>query len=271
MNEIPDTKKAQVREYFSDASLPDFGVDSRFFPAMGKRLVELSGISPGSKVLDVAAGRGASLFPAAEQAGETGEAIGIDIAEGMVKATAIEISQRKIRNASIRLMDAEQLQFESGYFDRVLCGFALFFLPRLDKALAEFCRVLKPGGISAASTFGQEDEELQWYEVLLEKYGISRQIPVTQALDDPKDLESAFAEAGFASVQIVEEQFDSEYRDEEDWWSHLWSTADRAALEEITEKDRADLRKEAFAKIQANRRAGAIHVPYHVLFTLASK
>ena len=193
---------------------------------MGQRLVELSVIPPGHKVLDVVAGRGASLFPAAEQAGETGDVIGIDLAEGMVLATQKEIGQRKIPSASIRLMDAEQLQFESGYFDRVICGFALFFMPRLVKALAEFYRVLKPGGISAASTFGREDEQFEWYEELLSKYGMAREIPTTQSLNDPKDLQSAFSKAGFSNIQVVDERFDSEYEDEEDWWSHLWSTAD---------------------------------------------
>jgi hypothetical protein len=43
MDERPESKKNQVRKYFSNVSLPDFGVDARFFPAMGKRLVELSG------------------------------------------------------------------------------------------------------------------------------------------------------------------------------------------------------------------------------------
>lgn len=271
MDERPKSKKDQVREYFSDISLPDFGVDSRFFPVMGKRLVELSGISSGSRVLDVAAGRGASLFPAAEQAGEIGEVIGIDLADGMVMETAKEIGQRKIQSASIRLMDAEQLEFESEYFDRVLCGFALFFMPRLDKALAEFHRVLKPGGTSAVSTFGKEDEQFEWYEELLVKYGISRQVPVTQSLDDPAELQSAFSEAGFSSIQIVEERFDSEYGAEEDWWSHLWSTADRIALEAMRGESRRALRDEAFAEIQVFERDGKIHVPYHVLFTLATK
>lgn len=271
MDERSKAKKNQVRDYFSDVSLPDFGVDTRFFPAMGKRLVDLSVISPGHKVLDVAAGRGASLFPAAERAGETGEVIGIDLAEGMVLATEKEIGQRKILNASIRLMDAEQLQFDSGHFDRVLCGFALFFMPRLEKALAEFYRVLRRGGKSVVSTFGKEDEQLEWYEELLVKYGISREIPATQSLDDPDDLQSAFSDAGFSGIRIVQERFDSEYEDEEDWWSRLWSTADRIALETLNRERQKALRDEAFAEVQAFERDGKIHIPYHVLFTLAAK
>lgn len=32
-------KKNEVKEYFSDASMPDFGVDARFFPSAGQRLI----------------------------------------------------------------------------------------------------------------------------------------------------------------------------------------------------------------------------------------
>ncbi len=61
-------------------------------------------------------------------------------------------------NADVRLMDAEQLAFQDAFFDRVLCGFALFFFPDLDRALGEFYRVLKPGGYLAATTWGATDE-----------------------------------------------------------------------------------------------------------------
>jgi SAM-dependent methyltransferase len=168
-------------------------------------------------------------------------------------------------------MDAEQLEFQSGYFDRVLCGFALFFLPRLEDALAEFHRVLRPGGACAASTFGKDDEQFRWYEALLAKYGISRQVPVARQLDNPGELHSAFFEAGFSDIRVVEERFDCEYTDEEDWWSHLWSTADRAALESLSEANLRALRKDALAGIRTLERDGKIRVPYHVLFTLAAK
>jgi len=54
-----------------------------------------------------------------------------------------EISQRGLANAQIRQMDAEHLDFPESSFEVVLCGFALFFFPQLDRALAEFGRVLK--------------------------------------------------------------------------------------------------------------------------------
>ncbi|MBI4192001.1 MAG: methyltransferase domain-containing protein [Betaproteobacteria bacterium] len=58
---------------------------------MGERLVELAQLAPGTSVLDVAAGRGAVLFPAAKRVGARGHVIGIDLSSDMVRETAAEI------------------------------------------------------------------------------------------------------------------------------------------------------------------------------------
>ena len=60
-------------------------------------------------MLDVAAGRGALLFPAAARVGPTGHVTGIDFAPNMVRETAKEIENRNPRNAEIGQMDAEQM------------------------------------------------------------------------------------------------------------------------------------------------------------------
>jgi ubiquinone/menaquinone biosynthesis C-methylase UbiE len=81
----------------------------------------------------VATGRGAVLFPAAERVGTTGDAVGVDLAEGMVQA-ANEEAERRGWGPRVRAMDAEQLDFPDAAFDRVLCGFGIMFFPHLDQA-----------------------------------------------------------------------------------------------------------------------------------------
>src|SRR5688572_1828294 len=111
----------------------------------GQRLVHRAGLRKGMKVLDVACGRGAVLIPAAEAVGRGGLTVGIDLAVEMIDQTYVEVRQRDLDQAIMFHMDAEALDFDSDTFDVVLCGFGLFFFPHLEKALAEFMRVLKPG------------------------------------------------------------------------------------------------------------------------------
>ena len=59
----------------------------RYFPIFGQWLVDTAQIPEGSTVLDVACGRGAVLFPAAQLVGPNGKVIGIDLAEGMARGS----------------------------------------------------------------------------------------------------------------------------------------------------------------------------------------
>jgi len=263
--------KDEIREYFDDASLPDFGVDARFFPSVGERLVEFAGIDAGMKVLDIAAGRGASLFPAAEIIGMEGEIVGIDLAEGMVHATKEEIEIRGITNASILVMDAEQLEFENESFDAVLCGFALFFFPELGVGMNEFIRVLEPGGVLAATTFGRMNGPLHWYEPLFDKYGLTREIPGFEGLDYLDAIEMAYTNSGFRNINSSSESFDAQYIDEHDWWSHLLNTADRKPLESLDNKQFDSLKTEAIQEITKLKTEHGILVPYNVLLSMGEK
>src|SRR5262245_58270894 len=129
----------------------------RYFPIFGEWLVETAKIPEGAKVLDVACGRGAVLFPAAERVGPSGQVIGIDLAEGMARETQTEIQRRGLKQAKARQMDAEHLTFPDSSFDVVLCGFSLQFFPNLHQALSEFRRVLKSGGHIAVTTWASDD------------------------------------------------------------------------------------------------------------------
>lgn len=71
-------RKRQVAGLFDRASGTFDQVGPRFFSYFGRRLVEIAQIPSGSRVLDVATGRGALLFPAADSVGPHGQVTGID-------------------------------------------------------------------------------------------------------------------------------------------------------------------------------------------------
>jgi len=83
VNLDPQDKKDTLRGVFTRSASSYERI--RYFPIFGEWLVETAQIPEGAKVLDVACGRGAVLFPAAERVGYSGRVIGIDLAEGMAR------------------------------------------------------------------------------------------------------------------------------------------------------------------------------------------
>ena len=79
------------------------------------------------------------------QDGVVRDAVATDISPGMLEA--LEVNARRI-GVSVETVacDAEDLPFDDDSFDLVLGHAVLHHIPRLDRAFAEFKRVLRPGG-----------------------------------------------------------------------------------------------------------------------------
>jgi ubiquinone/menaquinone biosynthesis C-methylase UbiE len=214
MSESAEGQKSQTQATFnqlaSDYDLRGPGT----FAYFGRRLVETVGVEPGHHVLDVATGRGAVLFPAAQRAGATGRVVGIDFAEAMVQATA---DQAKLDGVAVALlqMDAEHLDFPDTTFDRVLCGFGVMFFPQLGQALGEFRRVLKPGGRLGVSTWQVAQSE-DVSDVLVE-LGLRPGRPPGW-LTDPDRLEHLLRDASFRDSSVAVEAYDARYVDLDEYW-----------------------------------------------------
>jgi O-methyltransferase / aklanonic acid methyltransferase len=242
----------------------------RYFPIFGEWLVEMAQIPEGAKVLDVACGRGAVLFPAVERVGPSGHVIGIDLAEGMARETQMEIQRRGLQQAEARQMDAERLTFSDSSFDFILCGFSLQFFPHLEQALSEFRRVLKPDRHIAVTTWASDDERWNWFDDLRNEYGAVVKLG-SQSLDKPDEIQRWFSQAGFVDIQINSKELDMVYRDEEEWWNTEWSISGRAGLEKLSADDLEQFKAEAFEKVQAQKQGDGFHYQLEALCTIAKK
>jgi ubiquinone/menaquinone biosynthesis C-methylase UbiE len=242
----------------------------RYFPIFGEWLVEVAQIPEGARILDVACGRGAVLFPAAERVGPGGHVIGIDLADGMARETGLEIERRELKQAETRQMDAEHLTFPDSSFDFVLCGFSLQFFPHLDQALSEFKRVLKPGGRIAVTTWGSDDERWNWYDDLKETYGAVVKLG-SQSLDTPEEIQRWFSQAGFQDIQISTKELDMVFLDEDEWWNMVWSISGRAGLEKLSPEAFARFKAEAFEKTRAQKQDDGLHYWLAAFCTVAGK
>jgi ubiquinone/menaquinone biosynthesis C-methylase UbiE len=237
----------------------------------GQWLVDSAQIPEGATALDVACGRGAVLFPAAERVGAGGKVIGIDLAEGMARETGLEIQKRGLAQAETRQMDAETLDFPASFFDVVLCGFSLQFFPHLDRALGEFHRVLKPNGRLAVTTWSDTDDpRWNWYDELRTAYQANVRLR-SNSLNRPEAVEKWFTEAGFKDIQIITKDLDMVFRDEDEWWNVEWSLSGRAGLEELNPEELSRFKAECFTRMQAQREADGFHFQLSAFCTTAKK
>jgi len=102
----------------------------------------LSRIS-GGKVLDIATGTGDFINTLKKTLKNYDSFVGIDIL-----AKDLESAKKRFRDQPVELleMNAESLEFSNNSFDTVSMAYALHHIDKVDKALAEIQRVLKPGG-----------------------------------------------------------------------------------------------------------------------------
>ena len=274
-----EQRKRDTAGVFSRSADTYDSVGPRFFAHFGRRLVEHAQLSRGARVLDVATGRGAVLFPAAEAVGAEGRIFGTDLSENMVGQASADIAQRGITNAEVRLMDAEQLEFADETFDHVLCGFALAFFPQVERALSEFSRVLKSRGRVTVSTWASPDERWKWRGELLKKYlpvPSSGSSTITQpAFHTAERMEAIMDRAGVGDVRVIAEAPEFVFADEEAWWASSWSHGLRYDFERIEQHGGAEalrsFKDEAFEQLRAQKQPNGIPVILSVLFTLSTK
>lgn len=108
--------------------------------------VELLGLKPDDRVLDIGFGGGYSLLALAERI-PNGQVVGVDHSRDMVDAAASLIRARKLQaRIRVRWGNVVKLPFAARTFDKVFTVNTIYYWPDLSLGLREITRVLKPGG-----------------------------------------------------------------------------------------------------------------------------
>lgn len=113
--------------------------------ALTRTLAGTLDLRPGDRVVDIASGPGTTARLLAAEYGVTvdGVDLGADTIERARAATAGAGLSGQVR---FRLGDAERLPLPGASADAVVCECALCTFPDKETAVAEFARVLRPGG-----------------------------------------------------------------------------------------------------------------------------
>jgi len=148
----PDAKARYVRRLFDTIAdrydlitvLLSFGLDRRW----KVRLADLAAIQAGARVLDLACGTGDIAFDLARRGAH---ATGLDLTHRM-----LALARRK-PDASLTSRfiqgDMMALPFPAASFDVVTTGYGIRNVPRIEPAIAEIARVLRPGGLFLSLDF----------------------------------------------------------------------------------------------------------------------
>ena len=111
------------------------------------------------QILDVACGTGDSTIAIAKAMEPGGRVTGIDISAGMMEPLMRKAAHEGVHDRIKRLQaDALQMPFEADTFHRVTCAFGIRNFEDRKKGLAEFLRVLKPGGKAVILELGIPDK-----------------------------------------------------------------------------------------------------------------
>ncbi len=272
-------KREIVGVYDRAAGLYD-QVGTKQFACYANLLVDKLKIPTGARVLDVATGRGALLFAAAEKVGANGYVLGIDLAPNMIAETAAEIRARGLQQAEVRLMDADEVPFSNNSFDYILCGFALHFL-NYSRLLARFRDMLKPGGYLATTHPYVPTHEAENFERWKWLFELTRGVfppdfkppdswVAPNRLNQAEIIGSVLCKAGFENISVTKEETTLYFADEDDWWAWEWSQGSRFWVEGMSPEGLAKFKAVAFEKLKAMKGSRGIPILVGALLAIAN-
>ncbi|MEW2124824.1 class I SAM-dependent methyltransferase [Streptomyces sp. NPDC087866] len=212
-----------------------------FFAGFARQHMAWLAPGPGTRVLDLGAGRGA-LTGAALAHGCRVTAV--DCAPGMVERLADQYP----RVHEARVMDVHQLDFPDGSFDLVCAGFVVHLLDDPAAAAREIRRVLAPGGVFSFSVPGDVEDAPEWefYGALFREF--QPLIPEGQGrLSRPLDAERLLSAAGFTGMGETAIEQRLPVPDADTFWDWGLSHGSRAYFDALP----ADARTEFEARVRA--------------------
>ncbi|MEB4867636.1 demethylmenaquinone methyltransferase [Priestia megaterium] len=185
--------------------------------AWRKDTMKRMNVQKGKKALDVCCGTADWTLAMAEAVGETGEAVGLDFSQNMLKIGEEKVKNSPFSNITLLHGNAMELPFEDNSFDYVTIGFGLRNVPDYLQVLKEMQRVVKPGGkvvcleTSQPTMIGYRQMYLLYFKYIMPALGkmVAKSYDEyswlqESARDFPgqKQLADMFREAGLTDVEV---------------------------------------------------------------------
>jgi SAM-dependent methyltransferase len=242
--------------------------------AVSERLVEMAGIKPGDRVLDVAAGYGEPSLTAARKVGPDGSVLATDISSEMLGFGRQRAAATGLENIEFVQSDAISLDFPGESFDAAVSRWGIIFDPDGEGAAAHVRGFLKPGGRFAISSWGPP-ERVPFLAIAMrttmEKLDVPPPPPGTPGpLSRPTEeaIGGLLEGGGFSNVEVEELEVTFELDSAEDYTSFIRDIA--APIVAMIAPHPEDVQRETWGAITDAAHAtadgdGRIKLPNQVL------
>ena len=272
--ELTVATKTMIEQLFDDAAASYDHTGPSVFTRFGARLVEHMPLVPGTRILDVATGKGAVLLPIARRVGSEGHVTGVDLSATILQEADRAVCAAGFTNVELCKMDAEHLEFPDQAFDVVTCAFSLFLFPDIDAALREMYRVCKLGGYVGVSLFDKTPPPFDpGWPILLQQFmgyqrGVRMPQPVAYA---PQEVEALLSRIGFRSVATHSQTNDIVYATLEDWWNFQLTVGTRLTILAMDDETRAKFKVEYLQKLHPLLTQDGLHLSVAVVYAVAQR
>ena len=225
MVDAAEFREGQRKQWSSAASgwlkwqeLMDRGVH-----VVSRKLVEMAGVEPGARVLDVACGLGEPTLTAAQAAGESGSVVATDIAPDMIALARDRAAEAGIQNVEFVEVAGNDLDFPDDSFDAAVSRWGIIFEPDGEAVAGQVRGFLKPGGRFAISSWGTP-EQVPFLSIpmrtAMQRLDIPPPPPGTPgplSRPTPDAIGGLLAGGGFSDVEVEEIDIELEWDSAEDF------------------------------------------------------
>lgn len=199
------------------------------FSSYAADALHLAQLTPGARVLDVAAGPGTLACLAARAGARTTT---IDFSQAMVDRLAARSAAEGL-TIDVRVGDGQALPFGEGAFEAAFSMFGLIFFPDRARGFRELFRVLVPSGVAVVSSWvpvGRVPIMEAMFATIAELLPGPAQGSSKGPLATPDDCRAEMGAAGFTAVRVEEVTYGSRHASMAALWDFSVRTAAPLAL-----------------------------------------
>lgn len=235
---------------------------------VGAAMIASLDLAKDHRYLDIASGTGELGLSIASRVPQGGVVL-TDLAPEMLAVAARRAAAQGIVNVETQVCGADDLPFDDATFDGVTVRFGYMFFPDIDKATAEFARVLKPAGRLCSSVW-VKPEQNPWTSIAMQAIATETQL----APPDPQRpnmfrcaahgyVSALYEGAGLCDITEWDVEVELLTESPEQYWEMISEHVSlaSAALQQVNESARVRISNAVIAKVSTYEADGVVRVP----------